>query len=310
MNKGIDWAKAGADLLTNPAKVWNALVKPVLGKVARGVGSSAMGRAVAKYPVRMVGSLRDSIVDAATGMFSGDGGGGGALGNGQWVRPVNAPLGTPFGKPGSMWSSGYHTGLDFPAPTGTPIRAVDAGRVTQATGGGPYGNHVMINHGGGLSSLYAHLSRIMTSVGAVVARGQKTGAVGATGNVTGPHLHLEARRGGRTVNPAPYLFDDGGYLPPGLSLVANGTSKPEPILTSGQWDDIRASRAADRRRASPSTTGSIWTGGKSAGSSTSALTCATPTPDARSTTAASSDAHTMHTPADVAMTSASPRPAD
>ncbi|NWF30556.1 M23 family metallopeptidase [Streptomyces sp. PKU-EA00015] len=234
-----------------------------------------------------------------------------------------------------MWSSGRHTGLDFPAAVGTIIKAVADGRVSMAKGGGPYGNHVMINHGGGLSSLYAHMSSIGAASGKRVRQGQSIGRVGATGNVTGPHLHLEARKNGRAVDPMPYMtsgggfnatavgaaqayaknilpnygwgpdqfgplkklwegesnwrwnatasagsdwrtnammqikwglsyikgrpdygspsrayakwlsrsphwYDDGGFLQPGLSLVANGTGKPEPVFTAQQWDTLRA----------------------------------------------------------------------
>ncbi|WP_432159279.1 M23 family metallopeptidase, partial [Streptomyces sp. bgisy153] len=226
---------------TNPGKVWDALIKPILAKVAGGVGSSTLGKAVGKYPVKMAAGIKDKIVDAVSGLFSVGGGGGG---NGPWARPVNAPFGTLFGVAGKMWSSGHHTGLDFPAPTGTPIFSVAPGKVAQATSGGPYGNHVLINHGGGLASLYAHMSRMAVSVGQIVTRAQQIGAVGATGNVTGPHLHLEARRNGVAIDPMPFLYDDGGFLQPGMNLVANGTGHPEPVLTSQQWADIRASKTS------------------------------------------------------------------
>ncbi|MFD3530282.1 M23 family metallopeptidase [Streptomyces sp. NPDC058664] len=104
-----------------------------------------------------------------------------------------------------MWSSGRHTGLDFPAAIGTAIRAVAGGRVAMAQSGGPYGNHVMINHGGGLASLYAHMSDTLTSIGKAVGQGETIGRVGDTGNVTGPHLHLEARKNGVSVDPVPFL---------------------------------------------------------------------------------------------------------
>lgn len=351
IGKGIDWAKTGADLMIHPAKVWNSLLKPVMSKVTGGVGTSLMGKALASYPVKMAGSLKDKIVDAVANMFQGD------VSGGQWVKPVNVPFGTRFGVAGNMWSSGHHTGLDFPADVGTRINAVANGQVTGASSGGPYGNHVMVSHGGGLSSLYAHMSRMLTSVGQVVKQGQQIGKVGATGNVTGPHLHLEARLGGTPVDPMPYLtgpaggfnaqaagaaqryaksilpnygwgpsqfgplkqlwngesgwrwnarnassgaygipqalpatkmasagsdwltnyktqirwglgyikgrpdygspsaayskwlarsphwYDSGGLLQPGLNLVANGTGKPEPVFTSGQWDDIRAAKS-------------------------------------------------------------------
>jgi hypothetical protein len=131
-------------------------------------------------------------------------------GSGIWRKPVNVGYGTPFGKAGKMWSSGHHTGLDFPAPTGTPVRAVADGKVSQVASGGPYGKHVMIGHGGGLSSLYGHMSRIMTKLQAHVTQGQQIGKVGATGNVTGPHLHLEARLNGKAVDPMRYLVGGGG----------------------------------------------------------------------------------------------------
>ncbi|MFJ5731117.1 aggregation-promoting factor C-terminal-like domain-containing protein [Streptomyces paradoxus] len=349
VGKGVDWAKAGVDILSNPSKVWSALTSPLMEQARKSLGSSKIGKTLAAYPTKMAGGLKDKIVDAVNSMFSGGGGGG------PWIKPVNVAYGTPFGKRGSMWSSGRHTGLDFPAPTGTPVHAVADGQVTGAASGGPYGNHVIVSHGGGLASLYAHLSKILTSVGKGVRQGQTIGNVGATGNVTGPHLHLEARLNGRAVDPMSYLsggggfganavgaaqryakgmlgqygwgpdqfgplkklwegesnwrwnaknpssgaygipqalpatkmasagadwrtnpqtqirwglgyikgrpdygspaaayqkwlsrsphwYDSGGYLEPGLNLVANGTGRPEPVFTSGQWSDIRASK--------------------------------------------------------------------
>ncbi|MYR43067.1 peptidoglycan DD-metalloendopeptidase family protein [Streptomyces sp. SID5910] len=347
---GVDWAKAAADLMTNPSKIWDKLVAPVLSKVKDGVGDSPMGKVLTKIPTKIVTGLKDKIVDAVSSLTSENGGWGG-----EWQKPVNANFGTKFGVPGSMWASGHHTGLDFPAATGTPIKAVANGRVSLATSGGPYGKHVIIDHGGGLQSLYAHMSRIRTTVPKSVNGGSRIGDVGATGNTTGPHLHLEARLNGKAVDPMKYLsgggggaqavgaaqqyakgilsqygwgpsqfsplkklwdgesnwrwnaenpssgaygipqalppdkmrtagadwrtnaktqirwglsyikgrpdygspaaayskwlsrsphwYDDGGYLPPGLSLVANGTGRPEPVFTGSQWDDIRSAKS-------------------------------------------------------------------
>lgn len=156
---------------------------------------------IAKMPLKMLSGLKD----AALNVFGFGGGGGG-----QWAKPVDAAYGTPFGKKGSMWSSGQHTGLDFPAAVGAAVRAVAGGKVAMAKSGGPYGNHIMVNHGGGLTSLYAHLSRMLTSVGDTVKQGQKIGEVGSTGNSSGPHLHLEARVSGRAVDPMSYLTGGGG----------------------------------------------------------------------------------------------------
>ncbi|MGI5404126.1 peptidoglycan DD-metalloendopeptidase family protein [Streptomyces sp. CA-135486] len=337
---------SGAADFLDPIKVFGK-AKDFVKDQMKSLLTNPWARSLAEMPPKMLTALKDKALD-----FLGFGGG---SGGGSWIKPVNAPYGTPFGKKGSMWSSGRHTGLDFPAAVGTIIKAVADGKVSQATGGGPYGNHVMINHGGGLASLYAHMSQMLTSVGKAVKQGQAIGRVGATGNVTGPHLHLEARRNGKAVDPMQYLtggggttfnakavgsaqayaknilgnygwgpeqfgplkklwegesgwrwnalnpssgaygipqalpaekmrsagadwrknpatqirwgldyikhrpdygspaaawakwqsrsphwYDDGGYLPPGLNVVANGTGKPEPVFTSSQWDTLRA----------------------------------------------------------------------
>ncbi|MFG2620748.1 peptidoglycan DD-metalloendopeptidase family protein [Streptomyces sp. NPDC048507] len=126
-------------------------------------------------------------------------------GSAGWVRPVSAPSGTPFGQRGSMWSSGAHTGLDFPAPQGTTVVAAKAGRVESAGWAGAYGRSVVIDHGGGIKTRYAHLSAINVGVGQEVAGGSPIGAVGTTGNSTGPHLHLEVLSNGVQVDPARFI---------------------------------------------------------------------------------------------------------
>jgi hypothetical protein len=101
---------------------------------------------------------------------------------------------TPFGKPGS-WAAGYHTGDDYASPTGTKVVATRAGVVKAKSWsywGSAYGLHVVIETNG-VRHLYAHLSAASVSVGQTVAKGQKVGAVGSTGNSTGPHLHYEER---------------------------------------------------------------------------------------------------------------------
>lgn len=351
ISKGVDWAKTAGDLITNPSKIWGGLMKPFLDNAAKKLGVAQMGKTLLKYPLKMVGSLKDKIVNAVSGLFAGGGG------YGLWQKPIDVAYGTKFGVAGSMWSSGHHTGLDFPAPVGTPIHAVADGTVSSVSTSGPYGNHITIDHGGGLQSLYAHMSKILVDLHQRVAGGQTIGRVGATGNVTGPHLHLEARVNGRSVDPLPYLqgggplgskstasakayaksvlpqfgwganqfpaleklwtgesgwrwdaknpssgaygipqalpaskmasagsdwrtnpatqirwglgyihdrpdygspaaayakwlsrsphwYDNGGLIPPGLSLVANGTGSPEPVFTAGQWSDIRAAKSS------------------------------------------------------------------
>ncbi|WP_420032228.1 peptidoglycan DD-metalloendopeptidase family protein [Streptomyces sp. cg28] len=197
-NGGVDAIRGGlADLA-------DAAFKPVKVGVRKALGANnkTWPGLVAGMPL----SLIDKAISFIRGKESELGG------TGRWMKPVNVPFGTRFGVRGPMWSSGRHTGLDFPASTGTKVVAVDNGTVSSATVGGPYGKHVMINHGGGLASLYAHMSAMVAKAGDVIGRGDRVGSVGATGNVTGPHLHLEARKRGVSVDPMPYLHspDVGG----------------------------------------------------------------------------------------------------
>ncbi|MEA3056446.1 MAG: hypothetical protein QOD30_1878 [Actinomycetota bacterium] len=98
-----------------------------------------------------------------------------------------------------------HAGVDFRAPTGTTLLAAAAGEVVFAGWKSGYGNTTIIDHGGGLATLYAHQSSIGVTVGQDVKRGRAIGLSGATGNVTGPHLHFEVRVSGTPVDPLGYL---------------------------------------------------------------------------------------------------------
>ena len=103
-----------------------------------------------------------------------------------------------------------HYGIDIPAPAGTPVVAAEGGTVIKAEGGSSFGNRVMISHGGGLFTLYAHNTSFACSVGQRVKRGQTIAYVGATGFATGNHCHFEVYKGGskwgvNQVNPMLYL---------------------------------------------------------------------------------------------------------
>ena len=98
-----------------------------------------------------------------------------------------------------------HEGIDIAVPAGTPIRAAQGGRVILAAPTGGYGNYTCIDHGGGLSSCYAHQSSYATSVGASVGQGDVIGYVGCTGSCFGDHLHFEIRVNGGAVDPLGYL---------------------------------------------------------------------------------------------------------
>lgn len=129
-----------------------------------------------------------------------------------WTTPVaSVSFSAQYGQAGG-WSSGYHTGVDFVVPTGTAIRAVGPGTVVSASFDGAYGNNVVIRHSDGRYTQYAHLSSLGVSAGQSVSGGQRIGLSGATGNVTGPHLHFEARSTpgyGSDSNPLAYLRSHG-----------------------------------------------------------------------------------------------------
>ena len=132
--------------------------------------------------------------------------------SGYTLPVTGATIGTGYRVAGSMWSSGYHTGVDFVVPTGTSLKAVGAGTVVSAGWGGAYGNQVVIKLNDGYYAQYAHLSQLSVSAGQTVTEGQQIGLSGATGNVTGPHLHFEIRTTpdyGSDVDPVAYLRSKG-----------------------------------------------------------------------------------------------------
>jgi murein DD-endopeptidase MepM/ murein hydrolase activator NlpD len=119
-----------------------------------------------------------------------------------FIWPLNGPLTSPYGP---RWGS-MHTGIDIDGYTGQPVVAAKDGGVIYLGGGMTgYGNAVVLDHGGGISTLYAHLSAFETSTGAAVEQGDIVGYVGCTGNCYGDHLHFEVRVAGNPVNPLDYL---------------------------------------------------------------------------------------------------------
>jgi murein DD-endopeptidase MepM/ murein hydrolase activator NlpD len=118
-----------------------------------------------------------------------------------------------FGQGGSRWAHN-HTGLDFAAPMGTRIGAVMKGVVIFADWAGPYGRQVQVRHEDGTVTWYNHMSKFSVSVGETVYAGDQVGAIGMTGNTTGPHLHFEVHPdGGEAIDPAPWLRNHCGLNP-------------------------------------------------------------------------------------------------
>lgn len=122
------------------------------------------------------------------------------------VLPVNGMITSRYGASSSIRRS-THTGLDIACSSGTDIKVVSKGTVTFAEYNGSYGNLVKVDHGNGIETWYAHCSKIYAKVGQEVKAGDVIAAVGSTGNSTGPHLHLEIRINGQTVNPQNYLYN-------------------------------------------------------------------------------------------------------
>ncbi|MBT2364547.1 peptidoglycan DD-metalloendopeptidase family protein [Streptomyces sp. ISL-10] len=153
-----------------------------------------------KAPTKKAPAKKASTEKAATPASSG------------WTAPVGGGISTPYRASGAMWSSGYHTGVDFIAGSGTSVKSVGPGTVVSAGWSGSYGNEVVIQHGDGTYSQYAHLSSLSVSSGQSVSGGEQIGLSGSTGNSTGPHLHFEIRTSpsyGSDIDPVAYLRQHG-----------------------------------------------------------------------------------------------------
>lgn len=134
------------------------------------------------------------------------------------MRPVDKKfkVSQPYGKTSSLYKSGMHKGVDFASPVGTPVVACSDGVVTPLSWGKAFGSHIIIDHvefadgTPGLWAGYMHLSKVNVKAGQKVKRGQIIGLSGATGHVTGPHLHLEVQKKQKwnatnSVNPQKWI---------------------------------------------------------------------------------------------------------
>ena len=117
------------------------------------------------------------------------------------IWPVHGPITSPFGM---RWGR-MHEGIDIAVPTGTPVHAAASGSVIYAAWMTGYGNLVVLDHGNGLATAYAHNSSLLVSLGQRVSQGQAISLSGSTGNSTGPHVHFEVRVNGIAVDPLRYL---------------------------------------------------------------------------------------------------------
>ena len=131
------------------------------------------------------------------------------LGSGRfcWPAPSYTRISSPYGyRIHPIYNAKkFHSGVDLAAPGGTNILAAENGKVISAGWNGGYGNCLVVDHGGGISTLYAHASRLLVSKGAYVTKGQVIAKVGTTGNSTGNHLHFEVLINGKTTDPMAYI---------------------------------------------------------------------------------------------------------
>ncbi|MFE3789052.1 M23 family metallopeptidase [Streptomyces goshikiensis] len=201
--------------LTLGAKGAAAQSAPAPQRAQKPAGQSAAGQS-AEQPAQRSAPAPKAKPKAAPAAPAKKQQGAGASTAGQtasFVAPVGGGgISTQYKTPGAMWSSGYHTGADFIASSGTTVRAVGAGTVVSAGWAGSYGNEVVIRHADGKYSQYGHLSQLSVSVGQSVTAGKTIGLSGSTGNSTGPHLHFEIRTGpsyGSDIDPIAYLRSKG-----------------------------------------------------------------------------------------------------
>ncbi|MER6250109.1 M23 family metallopeptidase [Streptomyces sp. NPDC001584] len=180
------------------------------------VGTTALG-AVLALGAGTTAAFADAPQTAVSAKAAGAAGAAGASKTGLWDKPLEKyTLSATFGKGGNMWSH-KHSGQDFAAPIGTPVKAAAAGVVVKAgpNGGGDgpaYGNAIVIKHANATYSQYAHLSKIQVKIGQKVNASQRIALSGNTGNSSGPHLHFEIRTTpnyGSAVNPVAFLRTNG-----------------------------------------------------------------------------------------------------
>lgn len=240
VGKVKDWAvgmlAAGVRAVTEPLKNSISAFLPGAGfnELIRGAGFKAI----------------DSLTGWATGMDNEHAPDGGAMFYdgplGSFAKPANGPITSGFGTSRGAYP---HAGIDFAVGIGSAVRSMLNGVVRKIGWNavtGRTGKGMVVDHANNLSSYYGHLSAFGKKPGDEVSAGERIASSGNTGRSTGPHLHAELWNGGKPFNFMSYLYDQGGVLPTGLSMVRNESGKPEAIYTNKQNRDLQtlAARAA------------------------------------------------------------------
>ena len=245
-----NWTKDAAEttwnFLSNPLEGFKKLVTAPMNAILGGLESNTWAQIAAGIPKLVIGGVVDSAVNAVKALFEAESASGvsGPMMAGGWALPSRGPITSGYGP---RWGD-FHAGTDIAG--GGPTFAAHAGRVTRAGWNpiaGRTGIGILLDHGGGIQTYYGHnpVGGVRVAPGQMVKAGQHIGYQGATGNVTGTHLHFEVHRGSPNAitNPVPFMaskgirlgtYDSGGTLEPGFTLAFNGTGKPESIRTYEQ----------------------------------------------------------------------------
>ncbi len=212
--KGQQRAKKAADAVDSDAAFERELARMLVREVGKTLESALGGQEGAAVQ----GVLEEALVDrlVVDGLFSDRSTGGAAArgvpawrgrASGAVTRPVQGRITSDFGVRRDPFHGRRrsHRGVDLSAPLGAPVVAARTGTVRFAGERGGYGNLVIVDHGGGLETWYAHLDRIDVRAGSRIAAGRDLGTVGQTGRATGPHLHFEVREHGVAVDPGDWF---------------------------------------------------------------------------------------------------------
>ena len=248
-----------ANFLKDPVTGIKDMISTPVEALMKGLGGGDLGKSLVELPRKSI----EALIDKAKDLIGGLGGGGASAGQYTgalegWRRPSAGPITSRFG-PRNLLGGTFHNGVDIAG--GGRTYAANSGVVNRVGWNVGYGNSgigILVGHGGGLESYYGHnpVGGVAVKAGQLVAAGQHIGMQGATGNVTGVHLHYSIFRNGSAINPMGYglgggatggggggamkLYDNGGILPPGISTILNKTGGPEAVLSGEQWRSVSA----------------------------------------------------------------------
>jgi len=272
---GIGLAGGGVGYLAGSAT--KALGGNQFASTGMGIaGGAAAGAAIGSIVPGIgtaIGAGIGAVAGGLGGFFSNRGGSssyhfgasfGATGGSSAPASPSPGAVGTGYGATGDMWGGGKHTGNDYPQPIGTPVYASLDGIVINTNPGADYGKTVELDHGDGYQTLYGHLSEVLVSVGQKVTKGTVIAKSGDTGNVTGPHLHHEVRKGKNNPVDPNQLKGNGGGLSASVSSDLNpniaqmfGTGDTLSLITGGPRASIQGGSGASTSSSAGGTAGVI-----------------------------------------------------